>query len=138
MERSSAKVLQWPDTSPENLVSPVLGKLPLMSQKLPRSVCIPSIFCSPVFVSRRISKETIEMGSSVRLSVRRRNEGVLCEHNSAYSFSSIFMFCSWSEDVHVVWIVSSNYFSTFLTCVFGIPDATSVYFVSLTPPTILV
>ena len=74
MERSSVKVLQWPDTSPENLVSSVLGKIPLMSKKLPRSVCILSI-CSPIFVSRRISKETIEMGSSVRLSVRRCNEG---------------------------------------------------------------
>ena len=55
MERSSVKVLQWPDTSPENLVSPVFEKIPLMSQKLPRSVCILSI-CSPIFVSRRILK----------------------------------------------------------------------------------
>ena len=32
------------------------------------------------------------------------------------SFETFQIFCSWSEDVHVVWTILSNNFLTFLTC----------------------
>ena len=53
------------------------------------------------------------------------------------------MFCSWSENVHVVWTKLSKKISFFSTCelslvlFFAISDAMSCYFVRATPPTIL-
>ena len=59
------------------------------------------------FVSGRMSKETIKW---VCPSFRRRNEGVLCECNTSYSFSSTLcnLFCSWSEDMHMLWTLLSK------------------------------
>ena len=58
-----------------------------------------------------MSKETIKMSSSVY--GMRGGGGVFCESKSSCCFSSIFfetlqMFCSWSEDVHVVWTLLSK------------------------------
>ena len=66
-----------------------------------------------IFVSRHMLRNL----KWVCLSVRRRNEGVLCECNSSYSFffdlfETLLMFCSWSEDVHAVWTLQSKNFST--------------------------
>ena len=53
------------------------------------------------------------------------------------------MFCSWPEDVHVVWTLSSNYFFHFFflqlfnLAIFGISGAMSMYFGRATPPMIL-
>ena len=51
------------------------------------------------------------------------------------------MFCSWSEDVHVLWTLLSFFFLTFSTweliiVIFAVSDAMSGYLVSATPPKI--
>ena len=72
-------------------------------------------------VSRLTLSPTVSRGRllkrdrlSVCPSVCRRNEGVLCKRKSSYNsfiltfFEHLQIFCTWSEDVHVIWTLSSR------------------------------
>ena len=55
----------------------------------------------------KYQRRSLKWACLIGLSVYRCNEGVLCERKTSYSTSSIFLklccvFCSWSENVHVV------------------------------------